>query len=139
MLQHQQGHVFLGLALAGGGGGSKGPARSGAAALHAGVAVGFVVIAKMNDIIVALGGRRKRLEADVIGAAIAHPTEHGGQFALQAALFPHYFQRVGNAGGRRTSSGKANIDARPVVTQPGGHAHTGYGAGRGQQHDGVGP
>ena len=76
-----------------GGGGRK---RRGAAALNAGIHIGLVVIADIEDVLVALHRAAERLQADIHGAAVTGDHNHLG---VIVALVP---EAVGNAGGDRS-------------------------------------
>ena len=63
-------------------GGGPGPRRRRRGPLDPGVHVRLVVVADVDDVLVALRRPRQRLDADVEGAAVARPGHHRGVLAL---------------------------------------------------------
>ena len=81
--RHDLGEVLLARGLAGRRRAGTRHVRRRRRLLRAGVHVAFVVEADVDEILVALGGRRQALEADVVGAAIAREDDD-----LRVALAP---------------------------------------------------
>ncbi len=98
-----------------------GPRRSGRGALDAGVHVGLVVVADVEDVVIALGRGAERLDPDVERSAVAGP---GDDLGLGVA---DHFQAGLDAGGRRgggleraviNGDAQTGIGERPVDDGP---------------------
>ncbi len=127
MRGHDRHDVFLGLGLAARRRARPGAARRGAAALAAGVAVDLVVVADVQDILVALGRGGERRQADVVGAAVAGPADR----RLGLSVLPSH---AGDAGRHGGGAGEGGFDGRHAVGAGGeGPGRDGGAAGRHDQ------
>ena len=79
--------------------------RRGAAALPARVAVDLVVVADVDDVLVALGCRREGGEPDVVGAAVAGPADGGVRLVVEVVHAAHAGRHGRGAGERRGDRG----------------------------------
>ena len=128
-------------------GGGPGPIWRGAAALDAGVHVRLVVVAEVENVVVALGGAGERLQADVVRAAVAGPAADGG-FAFAQRVHgrldargrgcrgfeSHVQQRHFQAGIRERT-----VDHRPAAGGEGEYRIPAQGLQSGTHGDAVAP
>jgi hypothetical protein len=61
-----------------GGGGGYGMERGGPTSLYPGIRIGFVIITKMNEVIISFRCGRDSLEANVISTSVSYPVEDCG-------------------------------------------------------------
>ena len=95
-------------------GGCIGKARRGRRTLDTGVHIRLVVIAEVHHIVPALHRTGERLEADVVGAAVAADGEELVGVIQLALAFEHIVSRLDAAAGRgRVLEGRVDIGILP--------------------------
>ena len=111
------------------GGGPRARGRE-PAALRAGVHVRLVVVAQVDEVVVALGRAGERLDADVAGAAVARHREH-----RHLVVAPGRAQPGGEAGGRGRGRRERDVDPRDLDRRGRIHAAEHREAARRHRHD----